>query len=140
MISPDTVLDTTDPGDDVASRFNYQHCYAAINAIRLISFRDFYKFCYLDQPDLDSNFFLLEQPIRSGGKMVLFKICFALALHLTAAERDLPIPRILVIDSPMKNITPDINPEIFQFFYRELYRLLVNDLKPWQCVVIDQTY
>jgi hypothetical protein len=37
MISPDTVLDTTDPGDDVASRFNYQHCYAAINAIRLIS-------------------------------------------------------------------------------------------------------
>jgi hypothetical protein len=37
MISPDSVLDTTDPGDDVASRFNYQHCYAAINAIRLIS-------------------------------------------------------------------------------------------------------
>jgi hypothetical protein len=40
----------------------------------------------------------------SGGKMVLFKICFALALHLTAAERDLPIPQILVIDLPMKNI------------------------------------
>jgi hypothetical protein len=76
----------------------------------------------------------------SGGKMVLFKICFALALHLTAAERDLPIPQILVIDSPMKNITPDINPEIFQFFYRELYRLLEHDLKTWQCIVIDQTY
>lgn len=76
----------------------------------------------------------------SGGKMVLFKICFALALHLTAAQRDLPIPQILIIDSPMKNITPDINPEIFDHFYREIYRLLTNELKTWQCVVIDQTY
>ncbi|MBU6458423.1 MAG: hypothetical protein KGL35_04475 [Bradyrhizobium sp.] len=76
----------------------------------------------------------------SGGKMVLFKICFALAIHLTAAQRDLPIPRILVVDSPMKNITPDINPEIFFHFYRELYRLLQNELRTWQCIVIDQTY
>jgi Cap4 dsDNA endonuclease len=37
MTSPDTVLDKVDPGADVASRFNYQHCYAAINAIRLIT-------------------------------------------------------------------------------------------------------
>jgi uncharacterized Zn finger protein (UPF0148 family) len=76
----------------------------------------------------------------SGGKMVLFKICFALALHVTAAQRSLPIPRILVIDSPMKNITPDINPEIFENFYQELYRLLKSDLKAWQCIVIDQTF
>ena len=33
-------------------------------ALQRLSFRDFYKFCYLDQPDLDSSFFLLEQPIR----------------------------------------------------------------------------
>jgi hypothetical protein len=71
--------------------------------------------------------------------MVLFKICFALALHLTAAQQHLPMPRFLVIDSPMKNITPDINPEIFENFYRELYRLLQSDLKTWQCIVIDQT-
>jgi hypothetical protein len=37
MISPDSVLDKFDPGDEIALRFNYQHCYAAINAIRLIS-------------------------------------------------------------------------------------------------------
>jgi hypothetical protein len=37
MASPDTVLDKSDPGDDVAARFDYQHCYAAINAIRLIT-------------------------------------------------------------------------------------------------------
>ncbi len=42
----------------------------------------------------------------SGGKMVLFKICFGLALHQTAAQRKLPIPRLIIIDSPMKNITP----------------------------------
>ena len=71
--------------------------------------------------------------------MVLFKICFALALHLTASQRDLPIPRRR-IDSPMKNITPDINPEEFENFYRELYRLLRGELKTWQCVVVDQTY
>ncbi len=75
----------------------------------------------------------------SGGKMVLFKICFALALHQTAAQHNLPIPHLLIIDSPMKNITPDINPEIFEHFYRELYRLLENDLSDWQCIVIDQT-
>jgi hypothetical protein len=76
----------------------------------------------------------------SGGKMVLFKICFALALHLTAAQRGLPIPQVLIIDSPMKNTTPDINPEIFKHFYEELFRLLAEDLKDWQCIIIDQTY
>lgn len=34
------------------------------SSLQRLSFRDFYKFCYLDQPDLDSSFFLLEQPIR----------------------------------------------------------------------------
>jgi hypothetical protein len=72
--------------------------------------------------------------------MVLFKICFALALHLTAAQRGLPIPQVLIIDSPMKNTTPDINPEIFKHFYEELFRLLAEDLKDWQCIIIDQTY
>ncbi len=37
MTSPDAVLDKSDPGDDVAARFDYQHSYAAINAIRLIT-------------------------------------------------------------------------------------------------------
>ena len=76
----------------------------------------------------------------SGGKMVLFKMCFSLALHLTAAEKDLPIPNLLVIDSPMKNITPDINPDIFQRFYQELYRLLREELSNWQCIIVDQTF
>ena len=37
MKTPDLVLDNADPGDDVAARFDYQHSYAAINAIRLVA-------------------------------------------------------------------------------------------------------
>jgi len=76
----------------------------------------------------------------SGGKKVLFKICFALALHLTAAQRNLQLPRLLIIDSTMKNITPDINKDIVEHFYRELYRLLSTELRAWQFILVDQTY
>jgi hypothetical protein len=76
----------------------------------------------------------------SGGKKTLLKISFALALHKTAAERNLPVPRLLIIDSPMKNITPDVNPAIFQSFYHHLYSLLAGALSDWQCFIIDQTY
>src|SRR4051812_21033973 len=37
MTSPDSVLDKADPGDDVAQRFDYQHCYAALNAIHMVA-------------------------------------------------------------------------------------------------------
>jgi hypothetical protein len=75
----------------------------------------------------------------SGGKKVLFKICFALALHLTAAQRNLSLPRLLIVDSTMKNITPDINPDVVRHFYKELYCLLANELKDWQCILVDQS-
>lgn len=35
-IAPDEILDTEDPGDDVALRFLYQHCYAAIHALKMV--------------------------------------------------------------------------------------------------------
>lgn len=76
----------------------------------------------------------------SGGKKTLLKICFALSLHKTAAERGLPVPNILMIDSPMKNITPDINRSVFDKFYSELYRLLEFEMREWQILIVDQTY
>ena len=76
----------------------------------------------------------------SGGKTVLFKICYALAIHKTAAQQNLFLPRWFIVDSTMKNITPDINPEVFKHFYEELYRLLNDELKDWQCIVVDQTF
>jgi len=76
----------------------------------------------------------------SGGKTVLFKICYALAIHKTAAEQNLFLPKWFIVDSTMKNITPDINPDVFIHFYDELYRLLNNELKDWQCIIVDQTF
>lgn len=76
----------------------------------------------------------------SGGKTVLFKICYALAIHKTAAQKDLFLPKWFIVDSTMKNITPDITPEVFKHFYEELYRLLNNELKGWQCIIVDQTF
>lgn len=74
----------------------------------------------------------------SGGKKTLLTICFALALHRTAAEHDLPVPTLLMIDTPLKNITPDINPELVQAFYRYLYEVAEGDLSDHQVIIVDQ--
>lgn len=75
----------------------------------------------------------------SGGKKVLITICFALALHRTAAVRNLPLPTYLIIDSPTKNITPDINPKLVADFYTYVYRLCTTDLSDTQIIIVDQT-
>lgn len=74
----------------------------------------------------------------SGGKKTLLTICFALALHRTAAEKKLPVPTLLMIDTPLKNITPDINPELVQAFYHYLYEVAENDLADHQIIIVDQ--
>lgn len=74
----------------------------------------------------------------SGGKKTLFTICFALALHRTAAQKGMPVPSLLIIDTPLKNITPDINPELVTAFYNYLYTVAEMDLRDHQVVIIDQ--
>lgn len=59
----------------------------------------------------------------SGGKKTLFNVCYALAIHETAMLRNLPVPNVLVVDSPTKNISDDENPELVRSLYREIYRL-----------------
>lgn len=75
----------------------------------------------------------------SGGKKVMITICFALALHRVAAVRSLPLPSFLMIDSPTKNITPDINPALVAAFYNYLYSLAATDLSGTQFILVDQT-
>lgn len=58
----------------------------------------------------------------SGGKKTLFNVCYALAIHEVARERGMPVPNVLIIDSPTKNISDDENPELVQSLYREIYR------------------
>jgi hypothetical protein len=74
----------------------------------------------------------------SGGKKTLITICFALALHQTASTNQMPVPTVLIIDTPLKNITPDINPELVKAFYRYLYSEVEEDLSDRQVIIIDQ--
>lgn len=57
----------------------------------------------------------------SGGKKTLFNVCYALAVHEVARERGMPVPNVLIIDSPTKNISDDENPVLVQSLYREIY-------------------
>lgn len=59
----------------------------------------------------------------SGGKKTLFNVCYALAIHEVAIERGLPVPSVLIIDSPTKNISDEENPELVSALYRAIYRL-----------------
>lgn len=59
----------------------------------------------------------------SGGKKTLFNVCYALAIHEVALERGLPLPTVLIIDSPTKNISDEENPELLKALYRAIYRL-----------------
>ena len=78
--------------------------------------------------------------LSSGGKKTLFKCCFAIALHRIAAQLHAPLPELLIIDSPMKNISERENKAQFEGFYRMLYRLNAGELRGTQFVLIDKEF
>lgn len=78
--------------------------------------------------------------IGSGGKKTLFKCCFAVALHRLATEIDALLPTLLIIDSPMKNISERENKEQFEGFHQMLYELVANELAGTQLILIDKEY
>lgn len=63
----------------------------------------------------------------SGGKKTLFNVCYALALHRTALRNGMPLPSLLVIDSPTKNISDEENPELVRKLYDEIYASAASD-------------
>lgn len=74
----------------------------------------------------------------SGGKKTLYNVCYALALHAVAIDRNLPVPSLLVIDSPTKNISDDENPDLVRALYDEVYRLAErNGDRRVQLLLID---
>ncbi|MEO1050074.1 MAG: hypothetical protein AAFX87_05595 [Bacteroidota bacterium] len=76
----------------------------------------------------------------SGGKKTLFKVCYGLALHLVAARNNLPLPKFLIIDTPMKNIGEEVNKDIFEKFYKILYKLNKEDLSSHQFIIVDKEF
>jgi hypothetical protein len=78
--------------------------------------------------------------LGSGGKKTLFKCCFAVAAHRLATENGDTLPTLLIIDSPMKNISERENREQFEGFHKMLYELSVSELAETQFVLIDKEY
>lgn len=76
----------------------------------------------------------------SGGKKTLLNVCYALALHKVAVERNRPLPTFLIIDTPMKNIGEDVNRDVFVSFYRHLYGLVRGPLQNTQIIIIDKEF
>lgn len=76
--------------------------------------------------------------LGSGGKKTLFKCCFALAVHRLAAEVNALLPSILIIDSPMKNISERENVDQFEGFFNLVYELCGSELKETQFIFIDK--
>ena len=78
--------------------------------------------------------------ISSGGKKSLFKTCFAIALHRLAVSINANLPTLLIIDSPMKNISERENREEFEGFHKLLYELAQSELIGTQFILIDKEY
>lgn len=78
--------------------------------------------------------------LGSGGKKTLFKCCFAVAIHRLATRIGAVLPTLLVIDSPMKNISERENREQFEGFHRLLYELAAGELRDTQFIVIDKEF
>lgn len=76
----------------------------------------------------------------SGGKKTLLNVCYSLAIHKVAAEHKLPLPAFLMIDSPMKNISEDVNRDIFNAFYLHLYKLAAGSLAEKQIILVDKEF
>jgi hypothetical protein len=76
--------------------------------------------------------------IGSGGKKSFFKCCFAVAVHRLAARTGAIWPTLLLIDSPMKNISERENAEQFAGFHQLLYELAQTELKGTQFIIIDK--
>jgi hypothetical protein len=74
----------------------------------------------------------------SGGKKTLFNVCYALAIHAAAGRNGMPVPPVLIIDSPTKNISEDENPELVEHLYDEIYQLALGvDGQKVQFLLID---
>ncbi len=78
--------------------------------------------------------------IGSGGLKTIFKCCYAIALHRLAAEINAVLPSIMIIDSPMKNVSERENKEQFEAFHNMLYELAETELKETQFMLIDKEH
>jgi hypothetical protein len=78
--------------------------------------------------------------LGSGGKKCVFKASFALAIHRLATEIGANLPSLLIIDSPMKNISERENEDVFTSFYEMLYQLAADELSETEFIIVDKEF
>jgi len=78
--------------------------------------------------------------LGSGGKKCVFKASYALAIHRLATEIGAKLPSLLIIDSPMKNISERENEDVFTSFYGMVYELAAEELRETQFLIIDKEF
>ena len=76
----------------------------------------------------------------SCGKKTLFNVCYTLAIHSIAIRWKLPVPSMLIIDSPTKNISKDENPDLVNSLYEEIYKFALENYGNLQFILIDSDY
>jgi outer membrane murein-binding lipoprotein Lpp len=104
----------------------------------LINTKDFYPRILTKNNDIYEIDFI---KLSSGGKKTIFKCCFAFAIQqLINRNQNIPFPRILIIDTPMKNISERENRESFESFYNFIYDIMSNELKDMQLIIIDKEF
>ncbi len=75
----------------------------------------------------------------SGGKKTLLRIGWALALHKTAVELNLPLPPFLMFDSFTKNIG-EYDKGIISAVFSTIYKMSNDCLKNTQFIIMDKEY
>ncbi len=78
--------------------------------------------------------------IGSAGMKTLLNVCYALAIHKVAQDNNLPLPSLLVLDSPSKNIDKEVNPKLFAALYEFIYHLSLDFGTSVQFLLIDNNY
>ena len=80
--------------------------------------------------------------LSSSGIRTIYKICFSLALHyyVTKKKNKTLLPTLLIIDTPMKNISERVDKRIYNNLYECIYSLFSNEgvLQDTQLIMIDK--
>lgn len=82
------------------------------------------------------------QNLSSGGKKTIFKICYALAIHIYIKENQVRsiFPQFIIVDTPMKNISEREDRVLYENLYRFFLKLFSDGgiLENTQLVVVDK--
>ena len=80
--------------------------------------------------------------LSSGGQKSVFKICFAIALHIYVKKNNIStiLPSFLIIDTPMKNISEREDYQLYSNLYRFFLEIFGENgiLSDSQLILVDK--